>query len=79
MSVKSAYGYNSNGSRRYASDHGKKELYSDESGSTGAGVSLHLHVDEEKAHGRSTMSRTLMPPSTAILTPKPLPRTLRKR
>jgi hypothetical protein len=31
-----AYGMES---RRWASDHGKKELYSDEGGSTGAGVS----------------------------------------
>ena len=40
LSVKSSYGYGMQMERRgYASDHGKKELYSDEAGSTGAGVS----------------------------------------
>jgi len=40
MSLRSSSGYNAETSgRRYASDYGKKELYSDESGSTGAGVS----------------------------------------
>lgn len=29
---------------RGASDHGKKELYSDEAGSTGAGVSTYLLI-----------------------------------
>jgi hypothetical protein len=38
MSVKSAYGY-SMSSRGYASAPGKKELYSDEAGAVGAGVS----------------------------------------
>jgi hypothetical protein len=43
MSVKSAFGYSTETpGRRYASDKGKKELYSDESGSTGAGVSGHF-------------------------------------
>lgn len=37
MSVKSAYGYSIQ-SRGYASAPGKKELYSDEGGATGAGV-----------------------------------------
>lgn len=38
-----AYGNGNSMSRRgYASDHGKKELYSDEAGSSGAGVSRHL-------------------------------------
>ena len=38
MSVKSAYGYSIQ-QRGYASAPGKKELYSDEGGATGAGVS----------------------------------------
>lgn len=33
-------GYGNGRVRGYASDHGKKELYSDEAGSTGAGVSV---------------------------------------
>ncbi|RSH92718.1 hypothetical protein EHS25_008164 [Saitozyma podzolica] len=37
-----AYGMES---RRWASDHGKKELYSDEGGSTGAGTDDVAHTD----------------------------------
>lgn len=39
MSVRSGYNAYAMEGRRYASDSGKKELYSDEAGSTGAGVS----------------------------------------
>ncbi|KAK1927732.1 hypothetical protein DB88DRAFT_479058 [Papiliotrema laurentii] len=46
MSVKSAFGYSTETpGRRYASDKGKKELYSDESGSTGAGIDDVAHTD----------------------------------
>ena len=42
MSVRSGYNAYAIEGRRYASDRGKQELYSDETGSLGAGVSLIL-------------------------------------
>ncbi|ORY24695.1 hypothetical protein BCR39DRAFT_546280 [Naematelia encephala] len=47
LSVKSGYGTASGytGVRGYASDHGQKELYSDEAGSTGAGTDDVAHTD----------------------------------
>jgi hypothetical protein len=57
LSVKSGYAAGSSytgaygmESRRWASDHGKKELYSDEGGSTGAGVS---ETDHSSCDSRS--------------------------
>ena len=52
MSVKSAYGYSFDrvDRRGYASDHGKKELYSDEAGSSGAGVSRLFQTGIQNGH-----------------------------
>lgn len=52
MSIASANGrgrgYSITGSRGYASKAGKKELYSDEAGGVGAGVSLFSIVKDGK-------------------------------
>jgi hypothetical protein len=80
MSMKSAYGYNNDMSgRRYASDYGKKELYSDESGSTGAGVSDGLMKKGIETDIRLTTLRTPMPRSTRTQILNQQHRTSRKR